>query len=123
MSRVLDQVRFSMDVKKLDMEELERLCGEIREEILATVSKNGGHLASNLGVVELTLALHYVFDLPRDKVVWDVGHQSYPHKLLTGRKDRFHTLRQYEGISGFPKRDESPYDAFDSGHRRKSFGT
>jgi 1-deoxy-D-xylulose-5-phosphate synthase len=112
-----------MDVKKLDMEELERLCGEIREEILATVSKNGGHLASNLGVVELTLALHYVFDLPRDKVVWDVGHQSYPHKLLTGRKDRFHTLRQYEGISGFPKRDESPYDAFDSGHRRKSFGT
>jgi 1-deoxy-D-xylulose-5-phosphate synthase len=123
MSRVLDQVRFSMDVKKLDMEELERLCGEIREEILATVSKNGGHLASNLGVVELTLALHYVFDLPRDKVVWDVGHQSYPHKLLTGRKDRFHTLRQYEGISGFPKRDESPYDAFDSGHSGTSISS
>jgi 1-deoxy-D-xylulose-5-phosphate synthase len=105
------------------MEELERLCGEIREEILSTVSKTGGHLASNLGVVELTLALHYVFDLPRDKVVWDVGHQSYAHKLLTGRKDRFHTLRQYEGISGFPKRDESPYDAFDSGHSGTSISS
>jgi 1-deoxy-D-xylulose-5-phosphate synthase len=105
------------------MEELERLCGEIREEILSTVSKTGGHLASNLGVVELTLALHYVFDLPRDKVVWDVGHQSYAHKLLTGRKDRFHTLRQYEGISGFPKRDESPYDAFDSGHSGASISS
>ena len=123
MSRVLDRVQFSFDVKKLDMEELERLCGEIREEILSTVSKTGGHLASNLGVVELTLALHYVFDLPRDKVVWDVGHQSYAHKLLTGRRDRFHTLRQYEGISGFPKRDESPYDAFDSGHSGTSISS
>src|SRR5512136_2065993 len=123
MSRVLDRVQFSFDVKKLDMEELERLCGEIREEILSTVSKTGGHLASNLGVVELTLALHYVFDLPRDKVVWDVGHQSYTHKLLTGRRDRFHTLRQYEGISGFPKRDESPYDTFDSGHSGTSISS
>ena len=105
------------------MEELERLCAEIREEIISTVSKNGGHLASNLGVVELTIALHYVFDLPRDKLVWDVGHQSYAHKLLTGRKDRFHTLRQYEGISGFPKRDESPYDAFDSGHSGTSISS
>jgi len=98
------------------MEELENLCNEIRREIISTVSKTGGHLASNLGVVELTVALHYVFDLPRDKLIWDVGHQSYTHKLLTERRDRFHTLRQYEGISGFPKRDESPYDAFDSGH-------
>ena len=123
MTRVLDQIELSFDLKKLDMEELERLCGEIRKEILSTVSKNGGHLASNLGVVELTVALHYVFDLPMDKVIWDVGHQSYTHKILTGRKDRFHTLRQYEGISGFPKRDESPFDAFDSGHSGTSISS
>jgi len=123
MTKVLDQIQTSHDVKKLDSEELERLCHEIREEILSTVSKNGGHLASNLGVVELTTALHYVFDFPRDKLVWDVGHQSYAHKLLTGRKDRFHTLRQYEGISGFPKRDESVYDAFDSGHSGTSISS
>jgi 1-deoxy-D-xylulose-5-phosphate synthase len=123
MSRVLDQIDRPLDVKKLDPEELETLCSELREEILSTVSKNGGHLASNLGVVELTVALHYVFDFPRDKVIWDVGHQSYTHKLLTGRKNRFHTLRQYEGISGFPKRDESPYDAFDSGHSGNSISS
>jgi 1-deoxy-D-xylulose-5-phosphate synthase len=123
MTRVLDQIKTSYDVKKLDVEELERLCQELREEILSTVSKTGGHLASNLGVIELTAALHYVFDFPRDKVIWDVGHQSYAHKLLTGRKDRFHTLRQYEGISGFPKRDESPYDAFDSGHSGSSISS
>ena len=123
MTKVLDQVNISYDVKKLDLEELERLCHEIREEILSTVSKTGGHLASSLGVVELTTVLHYVFDFPRDKLVWDVGHQSYAHKLLTGRKDRFHTLRQYEGISGFPKRDESPYDAFDSGHSGTSISS
>ncbi len=116
MINLLDQIHTSQDVKKLDPEELERLCHEIREEIISVVSKNGGHLASNLGVVELTVALHYVFDLPTDKIVWDVGHQSYVHKLLTGRKDRFHTLRQYGGISGFPKREESSCDAFDSGH-------
>jgi 1-deoxy-D-xylulose-5-phosphate synthase len=123
MTRVLDEIQFPFDLKKLDMKELERLCSEIREEILSTVSKNGGHLASNLGVVELTVALHYVFDLPRDKVIWDVGHQSYTHKILTGRKDRFHTLRQHEGISGFPKRDESPYDVFDSGHSGTSISS
>ena len=123
MSKVLDQIESPFDVKKLDPEELERLCSELREEILSTVSRNGGHLASNLGVIELTVALHYVFDLPRDKVIWDVGHQSYAHKILTGRKDRFHTLRQYEGISGFPKRDESPYDAFDSGHSGTSISS
>ena len=123
MTRVLDQIDASRDVKKLDPEELESLCHEIREEILSVVSKNGGHLASNLGVVELTTALHYVFDFPRDKIVWDVGHQSYVHKLLTGRKDRFHTLRQYEGISGFPKREESLYDAFDSGHSGTSISS
>ena len=123
MTKVLDQINTSYDVKKLDLEELERLCHEIREEILSTVSKTGGHLASSLGVVELTTVLHYVFDFPMDKLVWDVGHQSYAHKLLTGRKDRFHTLRQYEGISGFPKRDESPYDAFDSGHSGTSISS
>jgi 1-deoxy-D-xylulose-5-phosphate synthase len=123
MSKVLDQIESPFDVKKLDPEELERLCSELREEILSTVSRNGGHLASNLGVIELTVALHYVFDLSRDKVIWDVGHQSYAHKILTGRKDRFHTLRQYEGISGFPKRDESPYDAYDSGHSGTSISS
>ncbi|HXX35731.1 MAG TPA: 1-deoxy-D-xylulose-5-phosphate synthase [Thermodesulfobacteriota bacterium] len=123
MVKVLDQINTSRDVKKLDPEELEQLCHEIRKEILSVVSKNGGHLASNLGVVELTTALHYVFDFPRDKIIWDVGHQSYVHKLLTGRKDRFHTLRQYGGISGFPKREESPYDAFDSGHSGTSISS
>jgi 1-deoxy-D-xylulose-5-phosphate synthase len=116
MDRILDQINTPSDVKKLNLEELQRLCDEIRNEIISTVSKNGGHLASNLGIVELTVALHYVFDLPMDKLVWDVGHQSYVHKLLTGRRDRFYTLRQYGGLSGFPKRDESHYDAFDSGH-------
>ena len=116
MTKLLDQINHPHDLKRLDGEELVRLCEEIRKEILAIVSKNGGHLASNLGTVELTVALHYVFDLPRDKLIWDVGHQSYSHKLLTGRRDRFHTLRQYGGVSGFPKRDESPYDTFDSGH-------
>jgi len=123
MTRLLDQINASHDVKRLDLEELQRLCAEIREEIISTVAKNGGHLASNLGVVELTLALHYVFDLPREKVIWDVGHQSYTHKLLTGRRGRFHTLRQYEGISGFPKREESPYDAYDSGHSGNSISS
>jgi 1-deoxy-D-xylulose-5-phosphate synthase len=123
MEKILDQIKTSHDIKGLDHEELGMLCHEIRKEIISTVSKTGGHLASNLGVVELTTALHYVFDFPRDKIVWDVGHQSYVHKLLTGRRDRFCTLRQYEGISGFPKRDESPYDAFDSGHSGNSISS
>jgi 1-deoxy-D-xylulose-5-phosphate synthase len=123
MEKVLDQIKASQDVKKLNPEELERLCYEIRKEVISVVSKNGGHLASNLGVVELTIALHYVFDFPKDKIIWDVGHQSYVHKLLTSRKDRFHTLRQYQGISGFPKREESPYDAFDSGHSGTSISS
>jgi len=120
MDKILDGIDHPYDVKRLDREELEKLCQELRQEIISAVSRNGGHLASNLGVVELTLALHYVFDLPRDKLVWDVGHQSYTHKLLTGRRGRFHTLRQYGGISGFPKRDESIYDTFDSGHSGSS---
>src|SRR4030067_1600787 len=123
MEKLLNQIQTSHDIKGLDQSELGKLCRELREEIISTVSKTGGHLASNLGVVELTAALHYVFDFPKDKLVWDVGHQSYVHKLLTGRKDRFHTLRQYKGISGFPKRDESPYGAFDTGHSGNSISS
>jgi 1-deoxy-D-xylulose-5-phosphate synthase len=108
------------DLKKLQPEQLPQLAQEIREMIISTVSHTGGHLAPSLGVVELTIALHYVFDAPRDKIIWDVGHQAYAHKLLTGRRDRFHTLRQYGGISGFPKRAESPYDACDTGHSSTS---
>lgn len=112
----LDYINSPEDLKKIRREELHKLAGEIRERIIEVVSRTGGHLAPNLGVVELTIALHYVFDTPRDKLIWDVGHQSYTHKLLTGRRDRFHTLREFNGISGFPKRDESPYDAFNVGH-------
>jgi len=120
MTKLLEQIHYSFDVKKLDFEEMALLCRELREEILSTVSKNGGHLASNLGVVELTLALHYVFDLPRDKLVWDVGHQTYPHKILTGRRDRIRTLRQGGGLAGFTRRAESEYDAFGAGHSSTS---
>jgi 1-deoxy-D-xylulose-5-phosphate synthase len=108
------------DLKKLPPELLPHVAQDIRDKIIATVAKTGGHLAPSLGVVELTIALHYIFDTPRDKIVWDVGHQAYAHKLLTGRQERFHTLRQYGGISGFPKRSESPYDAFDTGHSSTS---
>ena len=103
-------------LKDLTAEELEKLSEELRKEIIENVSKNGGHLASNLGVVELTIALHRSFDSPRDKLIWDVGHQSYVHKMLTGRREQMSTLRQHGGLSGFPKRKESPHDAFDSGH-------
>ncbi|MFH1824255.1 MAG: 1-deoxy-D-xylulose-5-phosphate synthase [Candidatus Firestonebacteria bacterium] len=113
---VLDKINFPSDLKKLNELELKNLCKELREFVIGVVSKTGGHLASNLGVVELTVALHYIFDLPKDKIIWDVGHQSYVHKILTGRKDRFHTLRQFGGISGFPKRAESEYDCFNTGH-------
>jgi len=123
MDKILDRIHESSDVKRLNLEELHRLCGEIREEIIQTVSRCGGHLASNLGVVELSVALHYVFEFPKDKLVWDVGHQSYTHKLITGRKDSFHALRQYEGLSGFPKREENPCDFFDSGHSGTSISS
>jgi 1-deoxy-D-xylulose-5-phosphate synthase len=113
---VLEKINFPADIRKLDLASLNGLAEEIREMIIDTVSKRGGHLASSLGAVELTLAIHYVFDTPRDKLVWDVGHQAYAHKIITGRKDRFPTLRQKSGISGFPKRAESPYDVFDVGH-------
>ena len=114
--RILDSINTPADLKSLSIAELKILAEEIREFIIRTVSQTGGHLAPNLGAVELTLALHYVFDAPTDKIIWDVGHQSYTHKIITGRKDKFHTLRQYGGISGFPSRDESEYDVFGTGH-------
>lgn len=113
---ILDRIQSPADVKKLKAEQLSSLCRELREEIVDAVSQNGGHLAPNLGVVELTVALHRVFDLPKDKILWDVGHQTYAHKLLTGRRDRFSTIRRYNGLSGFPSPAESEYDPFVSGH-------
>ncbi|MBI4651065.1 1-deoxy-D-xylulose-5-phosphate synthase [Candidatus Desantisbacteria bacterium] len=116
MGKLLDLINDPGDLKKINQSLLPQLAQEIRETIIETVSKTGGHLASSLGVVELTIALHYVLDTPQDKIIWDVGHQCYAHKLLTGRKDRFSTLRQHEGISGFPSTSESIYDVFDTGH-------
>ena len=118
--KILDNINSPMDVKKLDEKEKEKLAAELREEIINTVSKTGGHLASSLGVVELTIALHSVFDMPKDKIIWDVGHQSYVHKLLTGRRKEFSTLRQLNGLSGFPKINESVYDSFNTGHSSTS---
>ncbi|HDQ46300.1 MAG TPA: 1-deoxy-D-xylulose-5-phosphate synthase [bacterium] len=120
MGRLLDSIDTPEDLKKMDAADLPGLAEEIRQLLVRTVSNTGGHLAPNLGAVELTLALHRVFDTPRDKIVWDVGHQAYVHKILTGRKDRFDTLRQHSGISGFPKISESPYDAFGVGHASTS---
>ena len=116
MAAILGRINSPADLKAVGQPELETFAAEIRELLIQTVSLNGGHLASSLGVVELTIALHRVFNSPEDKIVWDVGHQSYAHKLLTGRKDRFVTLRQYGGVSGFPVRTESPHDAFGAGH-------
>ena len=112
----LDRIDSPEDLRRLDTEQLNRLAEEIRERIIRTVARTGGHLASSLGTVELTLAIHYVFNTPQDKLVWDVGHQAYAHKIITGRRDRFATLRQQGGVSGFPRREESPYDAFNVGH-------
>jgi len=120
MPRLLDRIDSPIDLKLLAQQELKQLAAEIREELVAIVSANGGHLASNLGVVELTIALHRVFQSPRDKIVWDVGHQAYTHKLLTGRRDYFSSLRQYEGLSGFTSRDESEHDPFGAGHASTS---
>lgn len=113
---VLKKVDFPADIRKLNIAELNTLAGEIRDLIINTVSSSGGHLASSLGTVELTLALHYVFNTPQDKIIWDVGHQSYSHKIITGRKKDFAGLRRQHGISGFPRREESPYDVFNVGH-------
>ena len=117
---LLDHIKQSSDIKKLKEDQYPELAREIRQFLIEKISKTGGHLASNLGVVELTMALHLAFDLPKDKIVWDVGHQAYTHKLLSGRKAGFDDLRQFGGMSGFPKRKESPYDAFDTGHSSTS---
>lgn len=117
---ILEKINKPNDIKKLDPIEYNQLADEIRAFLIEKISKTGGHLASNLGVVELTMALHLVFNLPQDKLIWDVGHQSYTHKILTGRKDQFDRLRKFGGMSGFPKRNESDYDAFDTGHSSTS---
>ncbi|MGM0682166.1 MAG: 1-deoxy-D-xylulose-5-phosphate synthase N-terminal domain-containing protein, partial [Thermodesulfobacteriota bacterium] len=117
---ILDIINSPADLRSIHQDQLSILAGEIRERIIKTVSRTGGHLAPSLGVVELTLALHYIFNTPEDKLIWDVGHQCYAHKLITGRRDKFHTLRQYKGISGFTKREESCYDVFDTGHSSTS---
>jgi len=118
--KLLDSINSPEDIKHLNVDELNSLCSELREYILENVSKTGGHLASNLGVVELTVALHRVFNTPHDKIIWDVGHQTYAHKILTGRKNKMSSLRQLNGISGFPKRNESIFDVFDTGHSSTS---
>ena len=118
--KFLDNVNFPSDIKNLKSSELITLSKELREELIEAVSFTGGHLGAGLGVVELTVALHYVFDTPNDKIVWDVGHQSYPHKILTGRKNRIKTLRQGNGLSGFTKRSESEYDPFGAAHSSTS---
>lgn len=117
---ILDKIHSPADLKKLPRTQLPKLASEIRKKIVEVVSKNGGHLASSLGSVELTIAIHYVFDVPNDKLIWDVGHQSYAHKLLTGRNDRFHTLRKHGGLSGFTKMSESVFDSFTTGHSSTS---
>jgi 1-deoxy-D-xylulose-5-phosphate synthase len=120
MARLLDNISTPGDLRRLDREQLPVVAEEIREMIIDVVSRVGGHFGGNLGIVELTLALHYVYNTPRDQIVFDTGHQSYPHKLITGRRDRFHTIRQHNGISGFCKREESEYDVFNAGHASTS---
>jgi 1-deoxy-D-xylulose-5-phosphate synthase len=120
MPRLLDSIETPRDLRKLDRRQLPQVAQEIRDQIIDVVSRVGGHFGGNLGIVELTLALHYAFDTPRDQIVFDTGHQSYPHKLITGRRDTFHTIRQHNGISGFCKREESVYDVFNAGHASTS---
>ena len=121
-SPLLDIIDTPQDLRRLEKKQLPQVAAELREFLLDSVGKTGGHFASNLGAVELTVALHYVYNTPEDKLVWDVGHQSYPHKILTGRKNQMHTMRQYGGLAGFPKRCESEYDAFGVGHSSTSIG-
>ena len=120
MPRLLDSINTPRDLRKLDRKQLPQVAQEIRDQIVDVVSRIGGHFGGNLGIVELTLALHYMFDTPRDQIVFDTGHQSYPHKLITGRRETFHTIRQHDGISGFCKREESEYDVFNAGHASTS---
>ena len=120
MSSLLSQIQSVEDLRKLPVSELPKLCDELRQFIIEQTAQHPGHLGSSLGVVELTVAIHYVFDTPNDKLIWDVGHQAYCHKILTGRKEQFRTNRSYQGISGFPRREESEYDAFGTGHSSTS---
>ncbi|MCK5643301.1 MAG: 1-deoxy-D-xylulose-5-phosphate synthase, partial [Gammaproteobacteria bacterium] len=120
MARLIEKIDSPKDLKKRSLEDLPKIAQELREEIIQVVSKTGGHLGASLGTVELTLALHYVFDTPTDKIVWDVGHQAYSHKIITGRREAFKTQRQKDGISGFPRRSESEYDTFGVGHASTS---
>ena len=119
----LDKINFPSDIKKLSIDELKILSNEVREELIDAVSVTGGHLGAGLGVIELTIALHYIFDTPNDKLIWDVGHQTYPHKILTGRKDKIRTVRQGNGLSGFTKRAESEYDPFGAAHSSTSISS
>ena len=118
---LLDTVRLPADIRALDKAQLPQLADELRQEVISCVSVTGGHLGAGLGVVELTVALHYVFDTPKDRLVWDVGHQAYPHKIVTGRRDRIRTLRQGGGLSGFTRRSESEYDPFGAPTARPAF--
>ena len=120
---ILETINSPADLKKVSEDDLIEVCRELREKIIDECSEHPGHFGAGLGVVELTVALHYVFDAPYDNIIWDVGHQAYPHKILTGRREVFHTNRQYKGISGFPKRSESPYDAFGTGHSSTSISS
>ena len=120
MSKLLDSINTPNDLKKIAAENLPTLASELRDEIINTISGIGGHLSSSLGAVDIAVAVHYVFDTPRDKIIWDVGHQAYAHKILTGRREAFKTIRQFGGISGFPKPSESAYDAFGVGHSSTS---
>ena len=121
--KYLDKVNFPADIKNFTQSELKFLAEEVREEMIDAVSETGGHLGAGLGVVELSVALHYIFNAPNDKLIWDVGHQTYPHKILTGRKDRIRTLRKGNGLSGFTKRSESEYDTFGAGHSSTSISS
>ena len=120
MKKILDSIQSAEDLRRIPVHDLPSVASELRETIIDTVSRNGGHLASSLGVVDLTVALHYSFNTPKDRIIWDVGHQSYAHKILTGRRDSFPTIRRFGGLSGFPKVSESPYDTYDTGHSSTS---
>ena len=121
--KYLDQINFPSDLKKISETNLQKVADELREEMIDAVSVTGGHLGASLGVVELTVALHYIFNTPNDKLIWDVGHQCYPHKIITGRKDKIRTLRQGGGLSGFTKRQESEYDPFGAAHSSSSISS
>ena len=123
MTKLIRQINFPADLRKFKKDQLRQISDELRDELIDVVSETGGHLGAGLGVVELTIALHYVFDTPKDKLVWDVGHQAYPHKIITGRRDRIRTLRKGDGLSGFTKRSESEYDTFGAAHSSTSISS